>query len=285
MAEAPPSLNPKPRIAAIQMNSGTEVAANLATAARLLAEARAAGAMLAALPENFAIMGARETDKLAHAEAFGDGPIQAFLADTARRLGLWIVAGTVPVAVDGDPSRVWAASLVFDDAGRQRARYDKIHLFDVDLPNAAGERYRESRTIAHGDPAGCTVIDTPAGRLGLSVCYDLRFPELYRRLAVAGAEILCVPAAFTARTGAAHWDILLRARAIENQCYVLAPGETGEHAGGRQTWGHSMVVGPWGEVLTVVEPGEGVAVADVDLPALHALRAGFPNLSQRRIGV
>jgi nitrilase len=278
--------NPTPaRIAAIQMNSGTDVAANLATAGRLLAEARAAGAVLAALPENFAIMGARDTDKLAHAERFGDGPIQRFLADTARRLGLWIVAGTVPVAVDGDPDRVWAASLVFDDSGRQRARYDKIHLFDVDLPNAAGERYRESRTIAHGDPAGCTVVDTPAGRLGLSVCYDVRFPELYRRLAVAGAEILCVPAAFTAKTGEAHWEILLRARAIENQCVVLAPGETGDHAGGRQTWGHSMIVGPWGEVRACVEAGEGIAVAEVDRAALASLRAGFPNLSQRRIGV
>lgn len=272
-------------ISAIQMNSTADVAANLATAGRLLAEARAAGAVLAALPENFAIMGARDTDKLAHAEPFGHGPIQDWLAATARQLGLWIVAGTVPVAVDGDPGRVWAASLVFDADGRQRARYDKIHLFDVDVPSATGERYRESRTIAHGDPSGFAVVDTPAGRLGLSVCYDLRFPELYRRLAAMGAEILCVPAAFTAKTGEAHWDILLRARAIENQCYVLAPGETGSHAGGRQTWGHSMIVGPWGEVLACREAGEGLATAAVDLAALRSLRAGFPNLSQRRIGL
>ena len=283
MTEATPTA--AARVAAIQMNSGVDVAANLATAGRLLAEARAAGAVLAVLPENFAIMGARDTDKLAHAEPLGDGPIQRWLADTARATGLWIVAGTVPVAVAGDPSRVWAASLVFDAEGRQRARYDKIHLFDVDVPNAAGERYRESRTIAHGDPAGCTVVDTPAGRLGLSVCYDLRFPELYRRLALAGADLLCVPAAFTAKTGEAHWEILLRARAIENQCHVIAPGETGSHAGGRQTWGHSMIVGPWGEVLACVEAGEGFAIAAVDLAAQRALRDGFPNLSQRRIAV
>jgi predicted amidohydrolase len=272
-------------ISAIQMNSTADVAANLATAGRLLAEARAAGAVLAALPENFAIMGARDTDKLAHAEPYGHGPIQDWLAATAQRLGLWIVAGTVPVAVDGDPGRVWAASLVFDADGRQRARYDKIHLFDVDVPSASGERYRESRTIAHGDPSGFAVVDTPAGRLGLSVCYDLRFPELYRQLAGMGAEILCVPAAFTARTGEAHWEILLRARAIENQCYVIAPGETGSHAGGRQTWGHSLIVGPWGELLACREAGEGLATAAVDLTALQALRASFPNLSQRRIGV
>lgn len=275
----------QPVIAAIQMNSTSVVADNLASAARLLAEAAAAGAVLAALPENFSIMGAKETDKLAHAETFGRGPIQDWLAETAQRLGLWIVAGTVPVAVDDDPGRVWAASLVFDASGAQRARYDKIHLFDVDVPSATGERYRESRTIAHGDPAGFAVVDTPAGRLGLSVCYDLRFPELYRELAARGAEILCVPAAFTAKTGLAHWEILLRARAIENQVYVLAPGETGTHAGGRQTWGHSMIVGPWGEVLACLPEGEGLATAAVDLPALHRLRDGFPNLSQRRIGV
>lgn len=272
-------------IAAVQMNSTPVVADNLATAQRLLRQVRDAGAVLAALPENFAIMGARDTDKLAFAEPFGRGPIQDWLAETAQNLGLWIVAGTVPVAVDGDPSRVWAASLVFDANGAQRARYDKIHLFDVDVPSASGERYRESKTIAHGAADGFAVIDTPAGKLGLSVCYDVRFPELYRQLAAMGAEILCVPAAFTAKTGEAHWEILLRARAIENQCYVIAPGETGTHAGGRQTWGHSMIVGPWGELLAVVETGEGIATAAVDVPALHALRASFPNLSQRRIGV
>lgn len=286
MAEPTPDSPPiLPLVSAIQMNSTPVVADNLATAARLLAEAAEAGAVLAALPENFSIMGAKETDKLAHAEAFGRGPIQDWLAETAQRLGLWIVAGTVPVAVDGDSGRVWAASLVFDACGAQRARYDKIHLFDVDVPSATGERYRESRTIAHGDPAGFAVIETPAGKLGLSVCYDLRFPELYRELAARGAEILCVPAAFTAKTGLAHWEILLRARAIENQVYVLAPGETGTHSGGRQTWGHSMIVGPWGEVLACLPEGEGIATAGVDVPALHRLRAGFPNLSQRRIGV
>jgi nitrilase len=269
------------KIAAIQMNSTPHPAENLATAARLLREAAEAGAVLAVLPENFACMGAKETDKLAFAEPYGDGTIQRWLADTARALKLWIVAGTVPVAVPGDPGRVFAASLVYNSDGENVARYDKIHLFDVVLPN--GEKYLESRTIAKVEP-GYTVVDTPAGRLGLSVCYDLRFPELYRRLAEAGAEILSVPAAFTAKTGEAHWEILLRARAIENQCYVIAPGETGSHAGGRATWGHSMIVGPWGEVLAVREAGEGIALATVDLEKLRDLRTSFPNLAQRRIG-
>ena len=280
---------PLPKIAAIQMNSTPEPRENLATAARLLAEAAAAGAVLAALPENFACMGARDTDKLAFAEADGRGPIQDFLAETAQRLGLWIVAGTVPLAVDGDAGRVHAASLVYGADGARAARYDKIHLFDVEVPppsasGAAAERYRESRTIAAGTPA-FVVVDTPAGRLGLSVCYDLRFPELYRALSAAGAEILSVPAAFTARTGAAHWEVLLRARAIENLCYVLAPGETGTHAGGRQTWGHSMIVGPWGDVLACRDSGEGFALASVDRAGQQALRAGFPALASRRLGL
>ena len=284
-----------PKIAAIQMNSSPVVTENLAAAGRLLRQAAAAGAALAALPENFACMGARDTDKLAFAEPDGSGPIQDFLATIARELKVWIVAGTVPIAVPGDAGRVYAASLVYSADGQRVARYDKIHLFDVEVPrsaaadaepnrSSAGERYLESRTIAFGEPA-FVVLETPVGKLGLSVCYDLRFPELYRALAAAGAELIAIPAAFTARTGAAHWETLLRARAIENQLYVLAPGETGTHAGGRQTWGHSMIVGPWGEVLDCCEAGEGIAVAEVDVPKLHALRQSFPSLSQRRIGI
>jgi nitrilase len=271
-----------PKIAAVQMTSIDDVAANLATAERLLARAADAGATLAALPENFAFMGAKDRDKLAHAEALDDGPIQAFLARTAQRLKLWIVAGSVPVAVPGDPAHVFAACLVHDASGARVGRYDKIHLFDVDVPRDGRiERYRESASIAAG---GWTpvVVDTPAGRLGLSVCYDVRFPELYRALAAAGAELLCVPAAFTVKTGEAHWEVLLRARAVENLCYVIAPGQCGTHPGGRGTWGHSMIVGPWGDVLAQQADGEGIAMAEVDRERQAQTRATFPALSHRR---
>ena len=267
------------RLAAVQMNSGADVGANLRAAGAALEQARAAGAALAVLPENFAFMGAREHDKLAAAEADGQGPIQEFLAGAARRLGLWIVAGTVPLKT-ADPRRVAAACLVFDAAGARAARYDKIHLFDVDVPG--GEAYRESHSIAPGAPQAI-VVDTPAGRLGLSVCYDLRFPELYRRLAGAGAELLAVPSAFTAPTGEAHWEPLLRARAIENQCYVVAPGQWGEHPGGRRTWGHSLIVDPWGRVLAQHGDGAGVVVADAPREALQTLRRSFPVLDHRRL--
>jgi nitrilase len=195
---------------------------------------------------------------------------------------LWIVAGSVPVAVPGDPSHVFAACLVHDAGGARVGRYDKIHLFDVDVPRDGKiERYRESASIAAG---GWTpsVVDTPAGRLGLSVCYDVRFPELYRALAAASAELLCVPAAFTVKTGEAHWEVLLRARAVENLCYVIAPGQCGTHPGGRGTWGHSMVVGPWGDVLAQQADGEGIAVAEVDREKQAQTRATFPALSHRR---
>jgi predicted amidohydrolase len=267
------------RVAAIQMNSGAEVGANLQAAAAALERARAAGAALAVLPENFAFMGAREHDKLAVAERDGQGPIQEFLAQAARRLGLWIVAGTVPLKT-ADARRVAAASLVYDAAGARAARYDKIHLFDVDVPG--GEAYRESHSIAPGAPQP-GAVDTPAGRLGLSVCYDLRFPELYRQLAGAGAEVLSVPSAFTDRTGEAHWEPLLRARAIENQCYVVAPGQWGTHPGGRRTWGHSLILDPWGRVLAQHGDGTGAIVADLPLEPLHALRRGFPVLDHRRL--
>ncbi|MCC2655495.1 MAG: carbon-nitrogen family hydrolase [Panacagrimonas sp.] len=269
-------------VAALQMNSGDDVAANLAAAARLVEAAAASGAVLAALPENFAFMGGHEAAKLAHAEPDGSGRIQDFLSDCARRHRIWIVAGTMPMAVPGDPERVHAASLVYDDAGRRVARYDKIHLFDVEVErDGRMERYHESRHIARGhwNPV---VVDTPAGRVGLSVCYDLRFPELFRSLVAQGAELLCVPAAFTARTGEAHWDVLQRARAVENLCYVIAPAQYGTHPGGRSTWGHSMVVDPWGTVLACEASGESAVIARVDRQRQAQLRASFPALSHRR---
>ncbi|SER19104.1 nitrilase [Solimonas aquatica] len=268
-------------IAALQMNSGDDVAANLDAAETLLREAAAAGACLATLPENFAFMGARDRDKLAHGEADGSGPIQDRLSKLARELDLWIVAGTLPIRQDGG-ERVYAASCVYDSDGARVARYDKIHLFDIEVPGSGGERYRESNSIAPGQ-AQAVVVDTPVGRLGLSVCYDLRFPELYRRLVAAGAELLCVPAAFTVKTGEAHWDLLLRARAVENLCYVIAPGQCGTHPGGRGTYGHSLIVEPWGSVIATRAEGPGVVLATRDAQRQSELRAGFPALSHRRL--
>jgi predicted amidohydrolase len=267
------------RLAAVQMNSGADVAANLRAAGAALEQARTAGATLAALPENFAFMGAQERDKLAVAEPDGQGPIQDFLAAAARRLGLWVVAGTVPLKV-ADARRVAAACLAYDATGARVARYDKVHLFDVDVPG--GEAYRESQSIAPGPPRA-VVADTPAGRLGLSVCYDLRFPELFRRLVADGAEVLAVPSAFTARTGEAHWEPLLRARAIENLCYVVAPAQWGAHPNGRRTWGHSLVADPWGRILAQHGDGTGVVVADAPLEPLRELRRNFPVLDHRRL--
>ncbi len=275
-------MSQNPVIAAIQMNSGADVPANLAAVRLGLEAAAAQGARLAALPENFALMGAREQDKLAHAEQAGSGPIQDFLARSARELGLWIVAGTAPVAVADEP-RVYAASLVYDDGGRCVARYDKIHLFDIEVPDDSGERYRESASIAPG-ALNAVVVDTPCGKLGLSVCYDIRFPELYRQLLAQGAEILCIPAAFTERTGRAHWELLLRARAVENLAYVLAPGQCGTHPSERRTWGHSLIVEPWGEVLADAGDAPGTVVAAVDLVRQRELRTRFPAISHRRLG-
>ncbi|MGH8115395.1 MAG: carbon-nitrogen hydrolase family protein [Rhodanobacteraceae bacterium] len=271
------------KAAAIQMNSVDDVAANLREAERLLGEAASAGAALAVLPENFAFMGARDTAKLAHAEAEGSGPIQQLLSDSAKRLSMWIVGGTLPMAVPGRRDKVCAASLVYDAQGQCVARYDKVHLFDVDVArDGANERYRESGSIEAGAPR-IVVEPTPVGRLGLSVCYDLRFPELYRALTAQSAEILCVPSAFTEKTGAAHWEILLRARAVENLCFVIAPGQCGTHPGGRRTWGHSMIVGPWGEILAQRVAGEGVVIAQLDLEKQAAIRSSFPVLTHRRM--
>lgn len=270
------------------MTSAPEVEANLASARLLLERARVEGATIAALPENFAIMGRRESDKVDAAEAPGEGPIQAFLGHCARELRLWIIGGTIPLRVDAEPQRVAAASLVFDERGRCVGRYDKIHLFDVGIPNRdepnKNERYRESATVAPGsEPA---VVSTPIGRVGMAVCYDVRFPELFRVLETQGAEVLSLPSAFTALTGRAHWELLLRARAVENLCYVLAPAQSGIHPNGRETWGDSLIVDPWGQVLSrVTDAGPGLAVAEIDRTVQQELRERFPVLSHRRFAV
>jgi predicted amidohydrolase len=266
-----------PLAAAIQMTSGADVPDNLRAARALLEEAARRGAQLAALPENFAFMGLRDGDKRRVAEEDGRGPIQDFLAETARRLRLWIVGGTVPLrgAADG---RVAAASLVHDCAGERRARYDKIHLFDIQVPDRA-ESYRESANVAPGSAP--VLVDTPLGRLGLSVCYDVRFPELFRQLSAAGAELFTVPSAFTEPTGRAHWEILLRARAIENLCFVLAPAQSGFHPNGRETYGDSMIVDHWGRVLERLPRGRGCIIAEIGLERLRRDRASFPALAHR----
>lgn len=267
------------RLAAVQMVSGPEVADNLEQAAGLIADAARAGAGIVALPENFALMGMRDDDKLLVAEIDGSGPIQGFLSEQARQHGLWLIGGTIPLR-GHDPLRVRAACTVYDGNGRRAARYDKIHLFDVAVGDK--ESYRESASLEAGEPTP-VAVDTPSGRLGLSVCYDLRFPELFRLLAAQGVELLAVPSAFTATTGAAHWEVLVRARAIENQCVVIAPGQGGRHANGRETHGETMIVGPWGEIIARLDKGPGVAVAEFDRHRLQQLRRQFPVLTHRRL--
>lgn len=268
----------KTLLAAIQMASSPSVSANLIEAGRLIEKAAAEGARLVVLPENFAIMGKRETDKLEVAEADGAGPIQEFLAKTAERHKIWLVGGTLPIR--GAEGKVRAACLVYDDQGRRVGRYDKIHLFDVSLPGSE-ERYRESATIEAGEQA--VVLDTPVGRLGLTVCYDIRFPELYRQMAAVGMDLLAVPAAFTAQTGAAHWEILVRARSIENLCYTIAANQGGFHLSGRETYGHSMIVDPWGVVLGSLAQGAGVVTAEFDRDRLEKVRTAFPALEHTKL--
>lgn len=264
-------------IAALQMTSSTDVDANVAEASRLIAAAAEAGACLAVLPENFALMAGSRAQLLAAGEPWGEGPIQAAMSEASRAHGIWVVAGTIPVTAP--ESRVRAASIVYDDRGRAVARYDKIHLFDVVLRD--GESHVESRVIEPGEDV--VVVDTPAGRLGLSVCYDVRFPELYRRLLDAGAQVMSIPAAFTAYTGRAHWESLIRARAIENLVYVVAAAQAGRHAKGRETHGHSMIVDPWGAVLAECAEGVGVVGADIDLERIAELRSQLPSPDHRRL--
>ena len=268
-------------VAAIQMTSSHVVADNLQAAGELLREAKALGAEVACLPENFSFIGLRDADKLQVAEADGDGPVQAFLSDTARQLKLWILGGSTVIKSDS-ADRVANASLLFDADGKRVARYDKIHLFDVTIPGR-NERYLESAHVTPGRAAA--VADTPAGRLGLSVCYDMRFPELYRDLVAQGAEWLAMPAAFTVPTGRAHWETLLRARAIENLCYVVAPAQSGTHTSGRETYGDTLIVDYWGEVLARLPKGTGVIMADIDRAKLKETRARFPALDNRRLGL
>lgn len=265
------------KVAALQMTSAADVAVNLEAAARLLAEARAAGARVAVLPENFSFMGLRDVDKRAIAEPDGDGPVQRFLSQQARELGLWIVGGTTPIAQEAG-GRIAAACLVYGDDGRRSARYDKMHLFDVDIPGRA-ESYRESANIAPGSRA--VLVPTPAGLLGLSVCYDMRFPELYRQLSAAGAQWFTIPSAFTVPTGRAHWEVLLRSRAIENLSYVVAAAQWGRHANGRDTYGDSLIVDYWGTVLARLSAGSGVVIAELDLVAQAETRRNFPALTHR----
>jgi deaminated glutathione amidase len=265
------------RVAALQMVSTPERERNLAEAGRLIAEAAAAGAQLVLLPEYFCFMGHKDSDKLAIREPYGDGPIQRFLAEAALKNKVWIIGGTLPLLVP-DPApeenRVLNTTLVFDTRGEEVARYDKIHLFNFEK---GAESFDEARTIRPGGEV--RTFEAPFGRVGLSVCYDLRFPELYRRM--GDCALMVVPSAFTYTTGRAHWQTLLRARAIENQCYVLAAAQGGQHENGRRTWGHSMLIDPWGEVLDVLDEGPGIVAGDIDLERIAAVRASLPAWRHR----
>ncbi len=270
------------RIAAVQMVSGASVDANLAAAGRLIAEAAGRGAQLVALPEYFCLMGKKDTDKVDAREKAGDGPIQRFLADAARRHRIWLVGGTLPVVVADDVAdRIRNTTFVFAPDGSVATRYDKIHLFGFRKDT---EHYDEARTIAAGvEPVSfeATLGDQPI-RVGLSICYDLRFPELYRGFAKNGhPDLLIVPAAFTYTTGSAHWEILLRARAIENQCYVLAPAQGGRHENGRRTWGHSLLIDPWGDIVDELAEGEGIVIGSIDPMRLAEVRENLPALKHR----
>ena len=275
LRQAPGALK-NARLAAVQMVSTPRVAENLRSAGALIAEAAAQGADLVALPEYFAIMGASDADKLAAREADGSGPIQSFLADTARRHGIWLVGGSLPLlaAAAGEGGKAFNSCLVYDPQGERVARYDKIHLFGFEQD---GERYNESATIEAGSRlAACS---TPFGRVGLSICYDIRFPELYRALGVV--DLLVIPAAFTETTGRAHWEILLRARAIENQCYVLASAQGGRHENGRETHGHSLLIDPWGKIVDSLAKGPGLVVGQLDHARIAEVRASLPALTHR----
>jgi deaminated glutathione amidase len=268
------------RVAAIQMVSAPEVETNLAAAGRLVAQAAGQGARLVALPEYFCILGRHEGDKVKvrerdAEEPGGGGPIQSFLAETAARNKVWLVGGTMPIE-SSDPERVRSACYVFDSGGKRVARYDKMHLFSF---RQGAENYNETRTMQPGEKP--VTVQSPFGKLGLSVCYDVRFPELYR--SEPAIDMWFVPSAFTATTGAAHWELLLRARAVENLCYVVAPAQGGTHPNGRRTHGHTMIVDPWGKVVAVQAEGEAVVIADIDHERIKEVRASLPALDNRRI--
>ncbi len=267
------------RVAAIQMVSGADVDANLDEAARLISTAVSAGVEFVVLPENFAIMPTEDAGQLQVMERDGDGPIQEFLSAQAHQNHIWLVGGSIPL-VSSQPSKVRAACLLFNDRGERVARYDKLHLFDVKLDN--GEEYSESLTIEPGESV--VVVDSPIGRLGLTICYDLRFPEIFRQMLDQGAEIFSVPSAFTATTGKVHWEILLRARAIENLAYVIGAGQGGSHSSGRETYGDSIVIDPWGKVINRLARGPGIVTADIDRLCLEKLRRSLPSIEHRRLG-
>lgn len=261
------------RIAALQMVSSNDLYENLNEFKRLAGLAVGDGAKMVALPEYFCFMGLKETDKLALAEEPGKGPIQDYVANVASSLGIWVFAGSIPIQ-SSDPLKVLNTQLVFDNLGQQVCRYDKIHLFSF---SRGQESYDESRSISPG--RSVEVIVTPFARVGLSICYDLRFPELYRKMGIV--DLILVPSAFTYTTGQAHWEVLLRARAIENQCYVLAPAQGGRHVNGRRTWGHSMLIDPWGEVMSVLAENPGVVIGDIDPLRIKEVRESLPALKHR----
>jgi len=272
------------KIAAIQMASGTNVSANLNEVSRQIKSAVAAGAKLIVLPENFAIMSFHDADQLKVAEDEGNGPIQDFLSEQAKANNVWIIAGTIPLKLNSNNvnygSKFYAACLVYNEKGEVVSRYDKIHLFDVHL-EISSETYNESETIEAGNKA--VVVDTPFGKVGLAICFDLRFPELFRQLVLQGADIIVLPSAFTAITGKAHWEVLVRARAIENLCYVVASAQGGYHVNGRETHGDSMIVDPWGTVIDHLARGSGYVIGDVDIENIKNIRRNFPVLQNRKI--
>jgi nitrilase len=269
-----------PIVAAIQMCSSHIVDDNLAAAQQLIQEAANQDAKLVVLPEMFAIMGEKASDKVLVKEEFGKGKIQDFLAEQARKNKIWLVGGTIPISCD-EENKARATCLVYNDKGELAARYDKTHLFDVTVSQT--ESYKESATTQAGDKI--VVIPTPFGKLGLSVCYDIRFPELYRALFNAGAEIIAIPAAFTVMTGEAHWELLARARAVENFCYVIGACQWGTHNNGRKTYGHSLIIEPWGNVAASLSEGTGVITSNIDLEKLYAIRKDVPVAEHRRISL
>ena len=272
------------RIAAIQMASGTNVSANLNEAKRQISLAVQAGAKLIVLPESFSIMGLQDADQIKVAEDEGTGPIQDFLSEQAIKNKIWIIAGTIPIKLNSDNSqygkKIYASCLVYNEKGENISRYDKVHLFDAHI-ELTDETYKESETFEAGNKA--VVVETPFGKIGLAICFDLRFPELFRQLALLKAEIIVVPAAFTASTGKAHWEVLLRARAIENLCYVIASAQGGYHVNGRETYGNSMIIDPWGIVLDCLEQGSGHVVVDINIENVSNIRKNFPVLQNRKI--
>ncbi|VAW62432.1 FIG003879: Uncharacterized subgroup of the nitrilase superfamily [hydrothermal vent metagenome] len=267
------------KVAAIQMTSGSNIQANLDEGAKLIEQAASQGARLVVLPENFSQMPMTDQERVGNAESVAEGRVQNFLAAHAEKNKTWIVGGTLPLKSD-IKGKAYSSCLLFDDQGQQVARYDKIHMFDV-LIEGSNETYHESATTVAGE--NVTVVDTPFGRLGLSVCYDLRFPELYRSMVDEGMEVCVIPSAFTAFTGQSHWEPLIRARAIENQCYVIAAAQGGYHVNNRQTYGHSMVVNPWGNILGSVGTGPGVVITEIDREELQATRKNFQVLKHRRM--